>query len=713
MCGRIVNLDPRQASENDWTKSETFLRRLVSNNVWSPGRTKKAYGLFTTMENVAPKNETQRKACIVCHKEYSGEISNCPVDGVVLTVLEVPRDPMVGTLFCDRFQITEVLGGGGMGMVYRATHLMMQRSVAIKILHTKMIGNADALKRFKVEAHAASNFSHPNILNVHDFGVSNQGQPYMVMDFLEGINLTALLDAEKHISVSRAINMFLQMSSALAHAHSKEIIHRDVKPSNIMLVEFEGRRDFVKLVDFGIAKVLNPSTPEAENLTRTGEVFGSPLYMSPEQCQGKKLDARADIYSLGAVMYRVVSGKPIFESTDPLETMFRQVSEMPAGFAKACPELQIPSRLETVIFKCLAKDRDHRYQSMNELRDDLELAAAEIKSQSKTTAPLNTIPLEAERFAAQDLNAGGWLNDLSENTGALPIDRTVITDNLTNPHAGTPAAGCEASAPPIPPAPADVNTGSNNFSFSMNSEVNGTASAATMPPPASQGKVSSAVDKRDETISIVVNRKSVAIGSAALVALLGIAGFLLLRPSGSPAPAPGSAASVPKFVPDSQFSSITPTPTIEGAHLNPAKTVAPPVVSKRAVTAKKKAPKRKPNQQKWQDYSPTASGRSSSYSSFNRPAQRNYSYPSSTSSSSSSYSYQTPAAAQPVVQTAPSPPIQPSTSYTSTSRTEQYATRYANRYADRGLGKVTNSKPGRRLKGWLNRGIGIIKDIAD
>ena len=165
------------------------------------------------MENAAQINEKQRKACIVCQKEYSGELTNCPVDGIVLTVLEVPRDPMVGTLFCDRFQITEVLGGGGMGMVYRATHLMMQRSVAIKILHTKMIGNADALKRFKVEAHAASNFSHPNILNVHDFGVSNQGQPYMVMDFLEGINLTTLLDAEKQIPVSRAINMFLQMSS--------------------------------------------------------------------------------------------------------------------------------------------------------------------------------------------------------------------------------------------------------------------------------------------------------------------------------------------------------------------------------------------------------------------------------------------------------------------------------------------------------------------
>jgi len=627
-----------------------------------------------------------------------------------------------------------------MGMVYRATHLMMQRSVAIKILHTKMIGNADALKRFKVEAHAASNFSHPNILNVHDFGVSNQGQPYMVMDFLEGINLTTLLDAEKQIPVSRAINMFLQMSSALAHAHSKEIIHRDVKPSNIMLVEFEGRREFVKLVDFGIAKVLNPSTPEAENLTRTGEVFGSPLYMSPEQCQGKKLDARADIYSLGAVMYRVVSGKPIFESTDPLETMFRQVSEMPAGFAKVCPELQIPPRLEAVIFKCLAKDREHRYQSMNELKDDLELTAAEIKAQSRTTAPLNTVSLEAEKVASQDLNAGDWLSDLSENTGALPVDRTAITDNLTNPHAGTPGANpaavaaqntvagspfadivsstaaADAGAPPAnSPSVANVHTGSNNFSFSLNSNANPGLEPSTSAgaQSANQGMASSGVDKRDETISIVINRKSMAIGSAALIAVLGIAGFLFFRPSAPVASTPNASTSAPKFVPDSQFSSLTPTPTIDGANVTPAKTTAAPVVVKKPLSVKKKQTKRKPAQQKWQDNNPTASARSTSSLKSNRMPQRDYSYPSSTSSASSSYSYQSPPTAPHVIQSAPSLPVQQSTSYTSTSRTEQYATQYANRYADRGLGKVTNSRPGRRLKGWLNRGIGIIKDIAD
>lgn len=660
------------------------------------------------MDNAAQVNESLRKACIICHKEYSGELSTCPVDNIALTVLEVPRDPLVGTLFCDRFQITEVLGGGGMGMVYRATHLMMQRSVAIKILHTKMVGNADALKRFKVEAHAASNFSHPNILNVHDFGVSNQGQPYMVMDYLDGINLTALLDAEKQIPVTRAINMFLQMSSALAHAHSKDIIHRDVKPSNIMLVEFEGRREFVKLVDFGIAKVLNPSTPEAENLTRTGEVFGSPLYMSPEQCQGKKLDSRADIYSLGAVMYRVVSGKPIFESSDALETMFRQVSEMPASFSKVCPELQIPERLEAVIFKCLAKDREHRYQSMLELKDDLELTLAEIKAQSKTTLPMNTLPLESERIAAKGLNSDGWLTDLSENTGALPLAKTVVTQS-PNP----------SGAQPAQPSVANVNTGSSNYSFSLNSNEGPSVAGNTNPPPAGPSLTkSTSIDKRDETISIVVNKKSVAIGSAALALLLALAGFFYFRPNGP------SANLSPKNVPDSQFSSITPTPTIDGPPLTPSKPApAQPVArkpvpsSKKNVSSKKATAKNKPQQQKWKNYYPSASGRGASYSgsNYSSPSSNPYSSSSSYSSSrsSSSYSYQ-PSVSQPVIQSAPvvapvAPPIKESVSSSSySSSSASYVNRRANRYAEKGVERVSGFI-NRNLNKGVRKGAGLIR----
>ena len=647
--------------------------------------------------------DTQKKACIVCQKEFAGDINTCPDDGVTLTVLTIPRDPMVGTLFCDRFQITEVLGGGGMGMVYRAKHLMMQRSVAIKILHTKMVSNPDALKRFKVEAQAASNFSHPNILNVHDFGVSNQGQPYMVMDFLDGINLTSLLDTEKRISVGRSVGMFLQVTSALAHAHSKDIIHRDVKPSNIMLVEFDGRPDFVKLVDFGIAKVLNPSIPEAENLTRTGEVFGSPLYMSPEQCKGQKLDARADIYSLGAVMYRVVTGKPIFDSTDPLETMFRQVSEMPQSFAKVCPDCEIPEKLEAVIFKCLTKERDDRYQSMNELRDDLELVAADLKSRPRTTAALSTISLEPERVVAHTASdSDSWLSDLSENTGAMPAmpagaaPNTVPLSPFSGVVSSTVSAGTippqSAQAQPVQPQPAvpdASNTSSSSFSFS--------SSSSSLHQNATPPRPSTVIDKRDETISIVVNKKSVAFGSAALAVLLAIASFLYFRPTG-PSPASSSA----QIRPDSQNASFTTesTPALSRSTQTP---VAPNIAraAKKLAPPKKKPAKRKPSVNQYygrnQDSYPTTTYRNQ-YPAAGTPAR--------------SYEYQPPP--QPVRQPEPvvvtPPPVHVPDAQPARASYDRYASRYADRYAEQGVNKALKSRPVRKLGRFLH---GVFREITD
>lgn len=281
-------------------------------------------------------------------------------------------DELIETIFCERYKIIDVLGGGGMGKVYHAQHLLMQRPVAIKILHAKLSNDIAALKRFRVEAQFASSLSHPNILSIHDFGVSGEGNPYMVMDYLEGQNLTTLLESKTRLSAVRAINIFTQICSALGHAHAKGIIHRDVKPSNIMLVPFENRRDFVKIVDFGIAKFLNSDDPGIEQLTRTGEIFGSPLYMSPEQCRGKELDTRADIYSLGAVMYLAVTGKPIFATSAALETMFKHVQEAPATFSQAAPDADIPAALEAVVFRCLEKDPDNRYQRMADVKDALE-----------------------------------------------------------------------------------------------------------------------------------------------------------------------------------------------------------------------------------------------------------------------------------------------------------------------------------------------------
>ena len=302
---------------------------------------------------------------MTCGREFDWETTICPDDNTPLTALG-EEDQLVGTTLADRYEIMEVIGGGGMGLVYKARHKLMNRIVAIKMLHKHMISSKDTLKRFQLEAQAASCLSLPNILTVYDFGLTNEGQPYMVMDYLEGTSLADVLEEEHHILPERGVNIFIQACAGLAHAHQKGVLHRDIKPSNIMLVNFGDQADFVKIVDFGIAKLLNQGVGE---LTKTGEVYGSPSYMSPEQCRGKETDARSDIYSMGCVMYRTLSGRPLFSGDDIIELLFKQVSEPPAPFDA---DLNIPADLEAVIFKALAKDAGDRYQTMGEFKEALE-----------------------------------------------------------------------------------------------------------------------------------------------------------------------------------------------------------------------------------------------------------------------------------------------------------------------------------------------------
>ncbi|HEY9785910.1 MAG TPA: serine/threonine-protein kinase, partial [Candidatus Obscuribacterales bacterium] len=206
--------------------------------------------------------------------------------------------------------------------------------------------------------------------------------------------LDELLEEDGRLDASRALPIFTQVAAGLAHAHGKGIIHRDIKPSNIMLVDNEGRKDFVKIVDFGIAKMLNPPTEELKNLTQTGEIYGSPLYMSPEQFRGLKLDPRTDIYSFGAVMYRTLTGQQMFDHNDQLQLMYKQVTELPPKFAEAAPGVKISAELESIVFKCLAKERDARFQSMHELASALEQITLE------TEKPANTVRLQS---AGQDV----------------------------------------------------------------------------------------------------------------------------------------------------------------------------------------------------------------------------------------------------------------------------------------------------------------------
>ncbi len=268
-----------------------------------------------------------------------------------------------GSLLGDRYLIDSTLGRGGMGIVYKATHLLMDRPVAIKMLHSHHLADASIVKRFQTEARSLSLLTHPNLVTAFDFGMTQLNEPYMVMDFHDGKGLDEILQTYSKITFGRAVNIFSQICDALTAVHECGIVHRDIKPSNILISE----AGLVKLVDFGIAKSIQSMT---SNLTLAGQVMGTPRYMSPEQYMGKELDSRSDIYALGCVMYEVFTGKPPFSATGYFELVRQHVEDLPSHEPFA-PLIDFSPALEEIIFKCLEKDPDFRYQSAEQLNYQL------------------------------------------------------------------------------------------------------------------------------------------------------------------------------------------------------------------------------------------------------------------------------------------------------------------------------------------------------
>jgi eukaryotic-like serine/threonine-protein kinase len=312
----------------------------------------------------------RRKYCPKCRHIYGATEEVCPQDQSLLqpeplsfqnNKLETP----IGTVLADRYEILSEVGRGGMSIVYEARHLLMDKVRAIKMLLSQLMYDQTSKKRFQREAEAASCLDHPNIIAVHDFGIAPTGQPYLVMDFLVGESLAELIKREQRIEQFRAVKIFLQTCDALSHAHKKGVIHRDLKSSNIMLVQDDETTDIVKVLDFGIAKLMPASGKFPQNLTQTGEVFGSPIYMSPEQCLGQTLDERSDIYSMGTMFYEALVGVPPLVGNTIVDTMQMHVATKPASFSAS--GVEIFPRLEALVFKALEKKPDERFQSMEEM----------------------------------------------------------------------------------------------------------------------------------------------------------------------------------------------------------------------------------------------------------------------------------------------------------------------------------------------------------
>jgi eukaryotic-like serine/threonine-protein kinase len=279
-------------------------------------------------------------------------------------------DPYMGTTIDDRYRVDSVLGEGGMGVVYGGRHKMINKKVAIKILRGDLSRDKEMTERFLQEARAASSIGHPHICDVSDFGTLPDGSAYFVMEFLEGVSLSSIMQKDKKLETKRLIHIAKQVADGLQAAHEQSIVHRDLKPDNVFLLERGGEKEYVKILDFGIAKVVSSSTAK---LTRAGTVFGTPHYMSPEQAAGAPVDSRTDIYSLGVILYEMASGQLPFDADNYMGILTQHMYKAPVPIRALVPTPnEVPPGLEAIILKTLSKKPEQRYSNMKELMLDLE-----------------------------------------------------------------------------------------------------------------------------------------------------------------------------------------------------------------------------------------------------------------------------------------------------------------------------------------------------
>lgn len=301
-----------------------------------------------------------------------------------------------GSILTDRYEIVNEVGRGGMGVVYKAKHLKMDRTVAIKVLHGHLLEDLSSKKRFEQEVMATSSLSHSNCVMVYDCDFSPSGQPFLVMEYIEGVSLKEVLRQKGPLSVESFLNIFIQCCEGLAHAHSKGIVHRDMKPSNVMLVGDDDSQT-VKIVDFGVAKIMPRNDGTLMELTRTGDVVGSPHYMSPEQCMGAAMDWRTDIYSLGCVMYEAITGRVPLLGENPYQAMYMHIHEMPPLFNVVRPGIQCDQEIQDIVFKAMAKQLKDRYQAAIDVFHDLKKASSDVDTSShkkvSQAAPAPSVPM--------------------------------------------------------------------------------------------------------------------------------------------------------------------------------------------------------------------------------------------------------------------------------------------------------------------------------
>ncbi|MEC8023651.1 MAG: serine/threonine-protein kinase, partial [Myxococcota bacterium] len=331
---------------------------------------------------------------------------------------------LLGRIFDRRYRVNELIGSGGMGSVYRATHLEMNREVALKVLERGVADTDKQVQRFYQEARASSRLQHPNTIRVFDFGRADDGRLYLAMEYLRGETLTELLCRQKRLSVDRSCHIIRQVCKSLAEAHQVGIIHRDLKPDNIFITDVYGERDFVKVLDFGIAK--STDTEGQESLTQTGFICGTPRYLSPEQAMGKPIDARSDLYSVGVMLYEMLSGHPPFAAATPIALVMKHIHEPP-------PKLPDGGRerahwMSSLVFALMQKLPARRPPSsviVAQALDDIAkgLQPAGVLQRGQSPAPRQTNRSRATSVIPNRRRSSTTIGNNQPATAALRIDK--------------------------------------------------------------------------------------------------------------------------------------------------------------------------------------------------------------------------------------------------------------------------------------------------
>jgi eukaryotic-like serine/threonine-protein kinase len=375
-----------------------------------------------------------------------------PSDGIRAHTAAPLADPLVGTDLLDRVRILKPIARGGMGKVYLGEQTRMKRSCAVKVLAPRFTGGADAAefaRRFLLEASIAAKVNHPHVVTIFDYGESTDGC-FIAMEYLSGRSLSEELSKGGRVVPERAIHIAKQVARALREAHALGVVHRDVKPGNIFLVTQDEDNDFVKVLDFGL--VHDSKATDPRDHASTDSIMGSPRYMAPEQVQGKEVDARADIYSLGAVMYAMLTGHPPFERRTELATMMAHVSDPPRAMASVVEGLTLPRGLEAVVMRCLAKNPDDRWVSMEDLVSALHLRPTDAPPDAAST-PRHTPPPAGPRRAPSRAPAGGIARNLGVAALLAAVATLVGVALLDRTRPTAPPAASQPVTPATPPPP--------------------------------------------------------------------------------------------------------------------------------------------------------------------------------------------------------------------------------------------------------------------